>query len=484
MDPFVMGHWNMWRFLEAVHSEAASKNYTPKHLPAYTNPGYDGWPAAVLAWWNGWSLDGWHHKKPQLFLCGPPNTGKSTFIMKLVHGLKVFYPCSGSFAFTGLDDTYDLILIEEYKKDDFPRNVLIRLLEGLEISFNQKYLPAKKLCWRKPICLVTNGSHHDEEDATLARVQITRPFQWCIDSIKTSDWVASFNFTDILSAMGDDNYLKGLKTMYRDYRIKKCTLVPVVTNFMVEEWQLVGGEAIPSRQVHDWVVIPFDDSCIKYKFVWDKEYDLKDQDHNHWDVFNYAKAYPKGVGHVLSTRNLKGPFINEFLPDTVSDAPNFLYSKGFYRRQTADSSGYMRRQTLTFTIHILVAGGQVPMTCKESYKVSIQGYFKFYMHIQFRNPVFNSMRKGTGDLFYSKTGPPSVTSILPSKPAARTRRDVGHDIPPSEELAHMFSEQTIEDDVGNGTDNMDTENTTSEDEEAATTSVILNKLLYNKQNMM
>ncbi|RWR98809.1 uncharacterized protein B4U79_17114, partial [Dinothrombium tinctorium] len=156
MDPFVMGQWNMWRFLEAVHTEAASKNYTPKQLPAYTNPGYDGWPAAVLAWWNGWSLDGWHHKKPQLFLCGPPNTGKSTFIMKLVHGLKVFYPCSGSFAFTGLDDTYDLILIEEYKKDDFPRNVLIRLLEGLEISFNQKYLPAKKLCWRKPICLVTN----------------------------------------------------------------------------------------------------------------------------------------------------------------------------------------------------------------------------------------------------------------------------------------------------------------------------------------
>ncbi|RWR99265.1 hypothetical protein B4U79_19217, partial [Dinothrombium tinctorium] len=208
-----------------------------------------------------------------LFLCGPPNTGKSTFIMKLVHGLKVFYPCSGSFAFTGLDDTYDLILIEEYKKDDFPRNVLIRLLEGLEISFNQKYLPAKKLCWRKPICLVTNGSHHYEEDATLARVQVVEaetPYWqylesgsrsapvdfelvgsgldvvssdsaiiWCIDSIKTSDWVASFNFTDILSAMGDDNYLKGLKTMYRDYRIKKCTLVPVVTNFMVEEWQLV-----------------------------------------------------------------------------------------------------------------------------------------------------------------------------------------------------------------------------------------------------
>ena len=42
------------------------------------------WHLSVLDWWNDWTVNGFKHKKKQLYLWGPSNSGKTTFINNLL----------------------------------------------------------------------------------------------------------------------------------------------------------------------------------------------------------------------------------------------------------------------------------------------------------------------------------------------------------------------------------------------------------------
>ena len=44
------------------------------------------WRYYVVVWWNSWVNGGWSHKKKQLYLHGPSNTGKTTFINHVLLG--------------------------------------------------------------------------------------------------------------------------------------------------------------------------------------------------------------------------------------------------------------------------------------------------------------------------------------------------------------------------------------------------------------
>jgi len=160
-DPFILNNWQQYRFLELAHAEHARESVVVVKPQRYLTLSTTPWVNQVLSWWNSWVKDGWHFKKPQLWLHGSPNTGKTSLIMKMVEGLRVFSPDAShdKFAFQALDVTYNVIVVDEAQPLLLNKieSTYKLLLQGSDVSVSKKYSSTShRLRWRSPVIFISN----------------------------------------------------------------------------------------------------------------------------------------------------------------------------------------------------------------------------------------------------------------------------------------------------------------------------------------
>lgn len=89
-DAYVLNNPQYYKLLEKVHSSVQNSKkirrkmrLMPYYMPLDQNQS-NTWQEEVINWWNDWIVNGYRHKKPQLFLWGGSNTGKTTFVRHLI----------------------------------------------------------------------------------------------------------------------------------------------------------------------------------------------------------------------------------------------------------------------------------------------------------------------------------------------------------------------------------------------------------------
>lgn len=140
------------------------------------------WHIKVLNWWNDWVINGYRHKKKQLYLWGPPNTGKSTFILRLIelslkqsaieeygtdNSVNVHLNCEDQimrptpndkcFAWQSFnEEKHNVVIMEEFHISEYCVADLKKLLAGETFVANVKNGRSKKIKLQMPMILISN----------------------------------------------------------------------------------------------------------------------------------------------------------------------------------------------------------------------------------------------------------------------------------------------------------------------------------------
>lgn len=158
-DPFVVSNCHRYRFLQQYHAEHLMRLY-PSFRPFQPIEVVKcSWALSVSLWWNEIIL-GFKHKRKCLFLYGPSNVGKSSFVEHMIgrHNLRyVFYPGVGNFFMSDFRiDFHKAIIFEEFDSQHYPHSHLKRLLEGSTYSYSVKCQPDKTFKFHGPIIFISN----------------------------------------------------------------------------------------------------------------------------------------------------------------------------------------------------------------------------------------------------------------------------------------------------------------------------------------
>jgi hypothetical protein len=123
-DPFVLEHWNKYKFLEKLHLEERERERTGKPFKfGVVEKGYSGWHERLCNWFNRRiSGDEWRG----LYLYGNSGVGKSTAIDQIFglgEACPYYMPVPGKF-FCGDLDAYRhvCVIFEEFSFRNFEQN--------------------------------------------------------------------------------------------------------------------------------------------------------------------------------------------------------------------------------------------------------------------------------------------------------------------------------------------------------------------------
>lgn len=158
--PFVVQHCNKYNFLQKYHLDFYKlKSLDNCKLVTVTTCPDVNWCKSVSQWYNDWCIRGWHFKKKQLYLYGPPNMGKSSYIRKILSSIpsgNIFIPSLETFGFQGLDSSHCLILFDDLYIELFESSLLKNLLQGSQFKIKCKGVPAKTFTFKGPVIFVAN----------------------------------------------------------------------------------------------------------------------------------------------------------------------------------------------------------------------------------------------------------------------------------------------------------------------------------------
>lgn len=139
------------------------------------------------------------HKQPQLWICGPKNTGKTSFLIKLKELGYKGYEMPTNDDWSGYDDTYDYLFIDEYR-GGLTIQMLNKILEGVDcrlntkggVAWKQKNLPVFIISNYRPE-EVYNKVEDDKLDTLLCRLTIVEHSTVRSINITTENSVKSVN---------------------------------------------------------------------------------------------------------------------------------------------------------------------------------------------------------------------------------------------------------------------------------------------------
>lgn len=161
---FVVEHKHVYRFLERYHAEVRSQLISGCLRRRVLCPLVD-WCIKAQQWLNVFQLTS-GFKRKQLFLFGPSNVGKSTFVMRMFDMCTdaIYYPDVGKFAFQDLRlSVHKVILFEEFNVQYHCLSMLKRLLEGRPFRASVKGGVGNVVKWDGPVVFVSNYPPPDEE---------------------------------------------------------------------------------------------------------------------------------------------------------------------------------------------------------------------------------------------------------------------------------------------------------------------------------
>lgn len=128
-DPFILGHGNNYRIIEKAHAEYWNGNHDGRTelntFQDYTYSDPPTWKDKVIKWYNVVTSRAYQFKQKHLYLHGPSNTGKSTFIKEsILNGLSKnivwHFPVSeGKFAYESFKvGQHKLVYVDEMEWKD------------------------------------------------------------------------------------------------------------------------------------------------------------------------------------------------------------------------------------------------------------------------------------------------------------------------------------------------------------------------------
>lgn len=158
-DPFVVEHRFCYRFLKQYFDDFLFHEGNKFKCLYRAEHCFHNWTLECVIWWNKY-FNSFVVKRPCLYLYGPSNVGKSTFIEMLIgkNNLKyVFYPGVGKFFMQGFrSDFHKVILFEEFDIKYHCVNMLKRLCEGRDYAYPVKCEPDKNIRFCGPIIFISN----------------------------------------------------------------------------------------------------------------------------------------------------------------------------------------------------------------------------------------------------------------------------------------------------------------------------------------
>lgn len=181
MHPFVVEHRFCYNYLKKYYLDYRKSAVNAFDCFGNVDYFYNDWTFDVVTWWNKFS-NRFVVKRPCLYLFGPPNTGKSTFVERLIgkgNTDRIFYPGVGKFFMADMDiDFYKVIIFEEFHVDYYPLSMLKRLCEGRRFAYPVKGQSDNVFAFTGPIIFVSN--ENDIVDialrARLFFVSASRPY--------------------------------------------------------------------------------------------------------------------------------------------------------------------------------------------------------------------------------------------------------------------------------------------------------------------
>lgn len=176
-DPFVLQHPQYYRLLKEVHTSVHGRDMRQEKRPLRKyeiaeNEDLSDWERQVVAFWNDWVEHGHSPKKPQLYLWGPSNTGKTTFITKLLTrcinlpGDDDFYyegqvltptPNEKRFAYEAYEPyQHNVVVVDEFDIEEYNLNDFKRFVAGEPFVVNRKNQPSVRMKARMPMIFISN----------------------------------------------------------------------------------------------------------------------------------------------------------------------------------------------------------------------------------------------------------------------------------------------------------------------------------------
>lgn len=172
-DPFVQEHRFCYRFLEKLFYDVKMDlKIDDRQLMPVMSAYYD-WTLNCATWWNS-VIKKFVVKNKQLYLWGPSNTGKSTWVERMIGKSMmkyVYFPGVGKFFMQGYRSGFHkVILFEEFDYKYHCSSMLKRLLEGRNYSYPVKGMMDVDICHKGPIIFVSNYINEDMDDALKNRL--------------------------------------------------------------------------------------------------------------------------------------------------------------------------------------------------------------------------------------------------------------------------------------------------------------------------
>lgn len=168
----------------ATTAEAEAAEVEPSQTPSTTacDLATRKWKQDIIDWWNEFATNGHEHKKKQLYLWGPSNTGKSHFINTLLKACipvdeaealadprayekHIFRPTPNDtrFAYEEYDErVHSVMLINEFDPDEYNLSDLKKALEGDSFVIGCKHTSSRRIRIEMPIIFISNMELPDE----------------------------------------------------------------------------------------------------------------------------------------------------------------------------------------------------------------------------------------------------------------------------------------------------------------------------------
>lgn len=165
-DPFVVEHRFCYNYLQKYFNDLKFEKFGKFMGFKKVECTYVGWAMECAIWWNK-RIVSTLFKEKQLYLYGPSNVGKSSFVESLIgrHNMDyVFYPGVGKFFMQSFrEEFHRVILFEEFQYEFHCKSMLKRLLEGRMSAYPVKCGVDKLIKFNGPIIFVSNFEVIDDD---------------------------------------------------------------------------------------------------------------------------------------------------------------------------------------------------------------------------------------------------------------------------------------------------------------------------------
>ena len=194
--PFVLNHPQYHNLIRQVVDSVQRKQNRMHKRPFREFAPAEGehlqeWQLEVVAWWNDWVRNGYVHKKRQLYLFGPSNTGKTSFIHRILstcinspgeqdayaYESQVFRPTPNDAQFAWQEfnkDQFSLCVVDEFDIKDYHVSDFKKLTAGEPLIANVKGKSSRKICLQMPMIFISNLKPPHQRTNTLYRGVLTR----------------------------------------------------------------------------------------------------------------------------------------------------------------------------------------------------------------------------------------------------------------------------------------------------------------------